>query len=211
MRPQLTNVAETELCMLLDCLEHFTLGGHHDKHLLTLPGNESFSSRGAYRAIQGEAPANDSMRIWATKLPSKIKFISWLLHRGRLNTRAHLHQRNIRTLEESWCAHCFGVLETDEHIFSECRKAQDLWARLGIFVQCEVVRRPWDIGVATSLPEAVRVDVILLILWHLWKARNAMIFDHVDSTSTVILIRITKDIDTWSCRYKKCCSDLEKW
>ena len=35
MRPRLTNVAETELCMLLDCLEHFTLGGHHDKHLLT--------------------------------------------------------------------------------------------------------------------------------------------------------------------------------
>lgn len=56
-----------------------------------------------------------------------------------------------------------------------------------------------------------RVDVILLILWHLWKARNAMIFDHVDSTPTAILIRITKDIDTWSCRYKKCCSDLEKW
>lgn len=54
-------------------------------------------------------------------------FFSWLLNHGRLNTRAYLHHRNIKALDESWCVPRPGVLETDTHIFSSCNKAQDIW------------------------------------------------------------------------------------
>jgi len=123
---------------------------------------------------------SDAMRVWAMLLPMKVKFFAWLLGRGRLNTRAYLHHRNIRALEDSWCVHCPGVLETDVHIFVGCHKAHAVWVRLGISMHCDLVQRPWDIVVGVTLPDVLRVDFFLLLLWHLWKARNAMIFDQLD-------------------------------
>jgi hypothetical protein len=37
--------------------------------------------------------------------------------------------------------------------------------------------------------------------WHIWKARNAVIFDHIDSTPSDILRRVVQGIDSWSCRF----------
>ena len=161
--------------------------------------------------MQEGTPAADVMKIWSTKLPTKIKFFGWLLSRGRLNTRAYLHYRNIKTLEESWCALCTGVMETDAHIFSECHRARDVWARLGFFVPGNLVQRPWDIGVSTPLPDNVRLDIVLLILWHLWKSRNAVIFDQADSSSQDVINRVARDIDSWISRYKKILPYVREW
>ena len=200
LRPRLTCAARTEGRVLQDCLQHISLDDRPDARLLDSPCRPTFSSRDAYRAIQGEALEQDAMRIWATWLPTKVKFFSWLLVRGRLNTRAYLHHRNIRTLEDSWCVHCNGVSETDVHIFSGCRRAQEVWSRLGVSVQAGLVRRPWDIGAGIPLPDAVRVDAIVLILWHLWKARNAAIFDNANSNSTDVLCRVARDLASWASR-----------
>jgi len=56
---------------------------------------------------------------------------------------------------------------------------------------------PWDIGVSTPLPDKVRLDIVLLILWHLWKSRNADIFDQADSSSHDVINRVARDIDSW--------------
>ena len=114
--------------------------------------------------------------------------------------------RNIRTLEDSWCVHCNGVSETDVHIFSGCRRAQ-----CGVSVQAGLVRRPWDIGAGIPLPDAVRVDAIVLILWHLWKARNAAIFDNANLNSTDVLCRVARDLDSWASRYKKLQTAAQAW
>ena len=132
----------------------------------------------------------DAMRIWATLLPTKVKFFAWLLNRGRLNTRAYLHHRNIRALEHSWCAHCPGVLETDAHIFAGCHKAHDVWECLGISLHGDLVQRPGDIGIGVTLSDAIRVHFFLLLLWHIWKARNSMIFYLLDSTPHAVLRRV---------------------
>ena len=60
----------------------------------------------------------DAACLWATKLPSKVKFLGWLLYHGRLNTRASLNYTNIRPLEGSYCEQCTGTRETDDHISS---------------------------------------------------------------------------------------------
>ena len=44
---------------------------------------------------------------------------------------------------------------------------------------------------------------MILIFWHIWKARNAKIFDHRDSSPAEVLRHISADIDAWSCRYRK--------
>jgi len=70
---------------------------------------------------------------------------------------------------------------------------------------------PWDIGVSTPLPDKVRLDIVLLILWHLWKSRIAAIFDHADSSSQDVINRVARDIDSWMGRYKKILPCIREW
>jgi len=61
------------------------------------------------------------------------------------------------------------------------------------------------------LPDTVCIDVVLLLLWHMWKARNAKIFDHVNSSPLDIIRRVLKDMDLWSCRFQRLHQELQSW
>jgi len=72
-------------------------------------------------------------------------------------------------------------------------------------------RRPWDIQVADFLPVTVKLDMLLLILWHIWKARNSLVFERHISSSTDIVRKVLQDLDAWSCRYRKLRSEIQAW
>ncbi|KAF8671993.1 hypothetical protein HU200_049813 [Digitaria exilis] len=61
---------------------------------------------------------------------------------------------------------------------------------------------PWQIGNNLSLPPQVHLDVILLTMWQIWKARNRLVFYQQSSTVADILRGVISDLDSWSCRYK---------
>ncbi|KAF8714952.1 hypothetical protein HU200_027493 [Digitaria exilis] len=119
--------------------------------------------------------------------------------------------RNIKTRDESSCEACTGVLETLEHIFSTCPRALVIWQTTEIEISANEHRFPWFLGKEFSLPSNVWLDIILLILWHIWKGRNALIFDHKLMTATDVLRRVTHDLDAWSCRYRRHKMDLKRW
>lgn len=122
LRPRLTRAASEELLILQDCLRQVNLTNVHDVRIVDSVASPEFSSRLAYHALQLDhrTDPEEVMRFWSLHLPTKVKFFGWLLHHGRLNSRASMFQRNIRTREDSSCEHCAGVLETSDHIFSEC-------------------------------------------------------------------------------------------
>ena len=214
LRPRLTNAAAAAAAeheVIDGCLSQLILPGGRDVRWLADATPQPFTTRGAYHILHGSDQTSDVVRIWDTQLPTKVKFFAWLLHHGRLNTHAHLYHRNIKTHEESWCEHCHGTMETDGHIFYECNKARAIWTRLQLAIRETTLRRPWVFAATSPLPDAVRTDVMLLILWHIWKARNAMIFDHKDSSPSDVLRRIISDIDAWSCRYRKTAAELQIW
>ncbi|KAF8670147.1 hypothetical protein HU200_050901 [Digitaria exilis] len=130
------------------------------------------------------------MRIWNTHLPTKVKYFGWLLYHGRFNTRASLHHKGIRAVEDSCCVICTSVLETQEHIFTECPTASAVWVLVGATYHQDLCRTPWLIGDNLPLPSQVQLDVVLLIMWQIWKARNAMIFDRQPSTPSSIVQRV---------------------
>jgi hypothetical protein len=99
LRPRLTRAANEKFQMLSDYLTHIALQGGPDARLLATSKREPFTSSGAYQALQGSAPASDVTRVWAIKLPTKIKFFAWLLYHGRLNTCAHLYHGHIKPLD----------------------------------------------------------------------------------------------------------------
>ena len=108
-----------ELVLLQSCIQFSHLTDRADHCYLDLSQRSPFSSRGAYHSLHAEDEQNpDAARIWATKLPNKVKFFGWLLLLGRLNSRANLCHKNIRARDEANCEFCPGVLEADEPIFS---------------------------------------------------------------------------------------------
>ena len=76
-----------------------------------------------------------------------------------------------------------AILETDEHIFVGCSAAIGTWGRLHITILGDTFRRPWELDLAVALPKAVKVDMLLLIHWHIWKTRNGRVF-FLESHST---------------------------
>ncbi|KAF8780235.1 hypothetical protein HU200_001905 [Digitaria exilis] len=70
---------------------------------------------------------------------------------------------------------------------------------------------PWCLGRELQLPQQVAFDVMLAILWQLWKARNALIFDQKFLSPTDVLRRAVDDLGSWSCRYKALEPHLQCW
>ena len=155
--------------------------------------------------------SSDVPRLWSVRLPTKIKFFGWLLHHGCLNTRARLFHRNIKPREESYCELCTSTLETDTHLFLNCPKALAVWCRLQFVLTDTTLKRPWDFGAPTTLPTVLRLDIMMLLLWNVWKARNDLIFEHQDHSPSEVLRRVVKDIDDWSCRYRRHTAEISAW
>lgn len=203
LRPRLTRCAQEEMHIFQDCVRQVTLTDSSVTRLLATHPPKPFTSRNILDALQqGHIQDPDAARVWRTKLPTKIKFFSWLLHHGRLNTRASLFHRNIKTLEESYCERCSGVLETDTHIFILCPAAKEFWAKIGIEPGPEELRLPWILGKELQLPDSVHLDVILLSLWQIWKARNALIFYQKHLAAAVVLRQVVDSMESWRCRYR---------
>jgi hypothetical protein len=61
------------------------------------------------------------------------------------------------------------------------------------------------------LPVCVHSDVFVLVLWHIWKARNALIFYHKPSSATQVLRQVVNNMSAWSCRYQKMTPHWNCW
>ena len=212
LRPRLTRVAREELNILQNCVQVSPLSDRTDQRFLDDLAHSPFTTQGAYRSPHiNDERHPDAARIWATRLPSKVKFFGWLLLLGRLNTRANLLHKNIRRRDEANCELCQGVLETDEHIFVHCSRAAAVWSRLGISLTPSAHKTPWFIGCSLPLPDPARADAALVLLWQLWKARNAKIFDQLDLPPAEIIRRAAKDLDVWCFRYKRTSHHVRAW
>jgi hypothetical protein len=75
------------------------------------------------------------------------------------------------------------VLETDEHIFTSCPQAVAVWNQLSITIRPGQHKYLWAMGATHPLPDQVRDDVMLTVLWHIWKAQNDQIFERQDPPS----------------------------
>lgn len=56
-------------------------------------------------------------RFWATQVPTKVKFFSWLFCNDHLPTRANLLHKHMLEEKEVVCPRGCAVVESAEHIF----------------------------------------------------------------------------------------------
>jgi len=82
--PRLTNAASSQLGSLLLSLQATTLDDAPDQRLMKLTG-KGYTSRDAYIALSSNQDQQDvhANRIWASRVPAKVKIFSWLYFKDR--------------------------------------------------------------------------------------------------------------------------------
>lgn len=102
-------------------------------------------------------------------------------------------------------------METNDHIFASCPRARRIWDLLKIAIGEGDQRRPAAIGASLDFPPSVRLDVVLVLLWNIWKSRNALIFDGKDSAPSEVLRASYRDLIVWACKYKDAHVLIRAW
>ena len=77
----------------------------------------------------------------------------------------------------------------------------EVWQRLGVPADGEILKTPWLIGSDLPLPASTRLDMILLLLWRIWLSRNRLIFYGVKESTSQLKAGLIHDCDFWKCRF----------
>ncbi|KAM3235236.1 hypothetical protein P3L10_015272 [Capsicum annuum] len=119
-------------------------------------------------------------RSWMKGVPFKISFFIWRLWQKRLPVGEVLLISGISN--QTLCSCCnSGSVETFEHLFITCSKANSLWIYFancagitGPFLQIkDTVFKWWNSPTSAKLKPIFRV-IPLFILWQIWKFRNTI-------------------------------------
>jgi hypothetical protein len=102
------------------------------------------------------------------------------------------------------CVLCAGHVHEDrDHLFFNCNFSvrvwnylQISWGQYGNMVQtAEMARR--------SFRHSFFTEVVIIACWHIWKVRNACIFDHVRPRFATWRAQFIHDISLHAHRFKK--------
>jgi hypothetical protein len=125
--------------------------------------------------------------LWSTLAPSKVIVFSWQLMMQRLPTRVNLARRGVPGLRENpCCVWCPEERESEVHLFGTCSVALAVWSEIYKWLGLQVAH-PSDLcssfdsfGFPFNVGKKRKKGLIMIwqaVVWAIWKARNACIFD----------------------------------
>jgi hypothetical protein len=138
-------------------------------------GSPIYSSVKAYKQLIGSKQVHPCyLWLWKASAQKKHKVFFWLLLKDRLSTRNILRRKH-RVLPSYNCVLCnHQVEETVDHLFLLCPFALECWNLIHIFIP---LGAPCD--VLYSFKDQLQVnffmDIIILMCWTIWMARNDLI------------------------------------
>lgn len=136
-------------------------------------GSDHFSAQKAYKYMLGHIQVHPAIRwLWGSSCQLKHKVFFWLILNDRVNTRGLLKQRNMHLDSYARELCIMQREETLQHLFLRCSFARRCWRLVGI-------KYPRTIQAMTSfslfkkkLRVKFAVEIIILMTWSIWTARN---------------------------------------
>ncbi|CAL4983020.1 unnamed protein product [Urochloa decumbens] len=131
----------------------------------------------------------------------KVKVFFCILRHGRTHTRASLHRHG--ALDTPDCPFCPGTPEDEDHLLATCPRLLQLWARLLLGQAPPTTARHAAEALGAlfpALPGTVTHTVAIAVLWVIWKARNAMIFNADPQNAGTIARQLQTLLKLWVCR-----------
>lgn len=176
-----------------------------DQIIWTLESSGEYSSRSAYKIqFAGQISSTFPKLIWKACATPRCKFFLWLLLQSRIWTADRLQQRGWEN--NYFCALCVRNLETPFHLFVECPVARKIWGLVASWSNCANLQ-PRDWSEHTDMEEwflemiekgtKAAHSIAILTIWHIWKERNARVFNDSRSTELVVVNRIKDECSDW--------------
>nr|TKW33691.1 hypothetical protein SEVIR_2G256200v2 [Setaria viridis] len=100
-------------------------------------------------------------------------------------------------------------METGHHLLAECRYTRRIWDQTATWLAQPNLRpnawRPssnaleWWATITTTpdSPRKALRSLILLIMWEVWKERNARIFNRHETSPTTLMMKIKDEASAW--------------
>lgn len=187
-----------------------------DKHIWGLSTNGVYSSQSGYRhlislpdfqPLQNATlpPIEKSLwsKIWKVKTQPKIRHFLWKALAGALAVSSRLQIRGIQV--DTTCSSCRHEPETICHVLFHCSTAREIWERSSIplppsglshnsvFLNIHYLLLCIN---NNQIAQDLRLS-IPWILWSIWKARNAWVFEKTRLDPLSILVNARQNSDIW--------------
>ena len=110
------------------------------------------------------------------------RFFFWLFLKDRLNTRGMLRRRNM-FLDSYTCENCILQREeTQYHLFFKCSFARQCWNKIGLSPPRSSSPEVATARLKSQIQNAFSMEIIILMIWSIWKCRNGWIFQNIPPT-----------------------------
>jgi len=114
--------------------------------------------------------------LWRSCSQLKHKIFFWLLLKDRLNVRGMLRRKTMY-LDDYTCVFCTcRDDETIAHLFLNCPFSQQCWISIGLHIQSNLGPLAVLEDLRRQIAEPFFMEVITLMSWSIWNARNNFIF-----------------------------------
>ncbi|RLM54729.1 hypothetical protein C2845_PM10G10510 [Panicum miliaceum] len=166
-----------------------------------------YSAKTAYQALRiGRIPFQGADRIWKTWAPPRVNLFFWSACRRRIWTADRRRRRGLDAHEK--CLLCDQGEESADHLLVHCPLSKEVWWRTLSWANCACqfsvgeasVQDRWEQQEALQLTKRRKGFNTLFMLtgWHIWKERNARLFEGQAAGTSVIVQRIKDDADLWT-------------
>ena len=157
--------------------------------------------------------------IWQAWAPAKCRLLTWLFVQNRVLTADRLLAR--QWPNSYFCPLCMRNLETAEHLLVECPWSRSLWDTVAACFGLASFRpglwpdpplpslTGWLATLSTDLGAASKKakSLALLVIWAIWRERNARIFRASSLTPSAAAQLVADDASSWAmagCRHLRC-------
>ncbi|CAN1279111.1 Putative ribonuclease H protein At1g65750 [Linum perenne] len=181
--------------------------GGVDKLLWHFSKNDIYSVRSGYRVAMERIRDRTYLHVggewtslWRVDLPPKVKRFIWRLGRGAVPTREALRGRRIDV--PVTCGVCDGQVESSLHLSLDCPFIRECWVRAGVWSIVQTcmtgvsVFADWLRATLQSDDKEV-TRTIFIILWHMWRERNARVWDNKRASAMWVVKMAMDDLLAW--------------
>jgi len=133
-------------------------------------------------------------------VPPKVKNLVWRICRDCFPTRVKLRSRGVNC--PSACVMCEDPHEDSYHILFHCQAAIDVWNAAKIWHLISPSLNQFDnapdiiFNLLQRLSTA-QLELIVTIIWSIWKARNLKLWQQVSHSNNTILARAKHLFEGW--------------
>ncbi|XP_031118753.1 uncharacterized protein LOC116022262 [Ipomoea triloba] len=164
-------------------------------------GPSGFSTSKVYEIIRPRAQKSFAFKfIWRGFVPPKYAFTTWLCLKGRLPTKDRLR---FLAVDEK-CSFCGKETENINHLFFTCDFSRQVWeeVRNGLGISRKTgsikgaIKWAYRDARGSRLHSKIGPLAILCSVYHIWRTRNALIFEGTQAvaskTRTIIIYQVLR-------------------